>query len=919
MAALEVQTSAARVEGGAIGQCQAILDIEIVVAGSQIAADGDAVQSAVAVQRRGVVADDCSVFDRAVTKRGQATGLEQTCRTDVQRRGAQIQCAGDVETAGSATERSQRTQRVVARKVDHPTGLRDGARIGKPAGLDVQCSGSVGGDGAVVDQPAVAVVVTEIAGAQVRKAQAKGEGSISGCVVDESRPTRTLQRSRAARASHTHRLVPREVQRSRARVEGDPVGEGQAVLDNQRAGADGQIAANSHSFKSRRAKRQGPAADVQRAVLQRTVEGRSTRGIDREVQRSTDRADGVVDVDAGCVQRERADQCAGLDNGRTDSDVVGCGQCDVGCVEQRGQRARSDLAVDPWILAAGVQIGGGGDIATCAVDRGGVADSDIGRVQQQRAAAAAPRAQICRAEEVQHMLARSLARAAVAALLAAAGAQVAGEVRVVVSPDDHLAAIAVDPSIGGQHHACRHGGVLSVDDVRVLALQVAADQDGSAAGIAGYVDARSGLHVHLLAQHGHLSASPGRTLGDRHCRQRSGDTDDAGRRLNMDRASRSPFACVGRDDRRAADGDVAACRRDRDRSARLARAALGQDLGSRRYFHVLQRLQNHPTAFKRRRLRADDAAVSQRSGKDAYRVADECAQVDGFISRRLHLQTDTFEAAASDLHRLTRSQDDRAIARLHDGADANLYLRGKQNNVATARQHRTLNIQRPGETVGLKPQSCGDRIGIAHGQRGGGEAGSVHHGTGANGDARRVDQYQFAVGAQCAEDGTGVGADDAVDACAGSCGLDELGSAAGGHGKALPVDGRVVACRPVLGGDNHVGALLHDSSLAMDDLRSCELGIGNGGGQAGSNCQRKRQTLMDRDGWTRGAKDANGGQLSHGSGFLQGCRIRLWTLECGAGAFGRIPSRTAEIPATLSRAALRGHRSSQPGRPARRC
>ena len=182
------------------------------------------------------------------------------------------------------------------------------------------------------------------------------------------------------------------------------------------------------------------------------------------------------------------------------------------------------------------------------------------------------------------MLARCLARAAVAAFLATARAQVAGEMRVVVGPDDHLAAVAADPRIGHEHDARRHACVSRIHHLGVPALQVPAHQDRSAAHVARDIDAGTGVEADLLAQHLHAAASSGHNrdrasrLRRRSRSERSRHMHRACRRLDVDRASGRAIARARGNDGGPIDVHIAGGGSDRDRSARPAGAAFGQHL-----------------------------------------------------------------------------------------------------------------------------------------------------------------------------------------------------------------------------------------------------------------------------------------------------------------------------------------------------
>src|SRR6185436_20870030 len=96
-----------------------------------------------------------------------------------------------------------------------------------------------------------------------------------------------------------------------------------------------------------------------------------------------------------------------------------------------------------------------------------------------------------------------------------------------------------------------------------------------------------------------------------------------------------------------------------------------------------------------------------------------------------------------------------------------------------------------------------------------------------------VDQHQFAIGAQVAEDGAGGVADDAVDAGGSGAGLGEISAGAGRNGKSLPVDAGEVGTGTVLGGDQQlVGAGGAQRGLADDGAGAG--GVGQGGGGHGA-------------------------------------------------------------------------------------
>ena len=127
------------------------------------------------------------------------------------------------------------------------------------------------------------------------------------------------------------------------------------------------------------------ACDVERAAkgVYRCCDGDVATGCQRDTERRAGRAanagvdvDGVAGVQRQCLARSRC-----LGDGLVDGDVVGCGQAQVGPVEQCGDLRGRDQAGGTWKVAgsdtSGHIVAGGG----IAVDVGHRAYRDVQRVQ----------------------------------------------------------------------------------------------------------------------------------------------------------------------------------------------------------------------------------------------------------------------------------------------------------------------------------------------------------------------------------------------------------------------------------------------------------------------------------------------------------------------------------------------------------
>ena len=82
--------------------------------------------------------------------------------------------------------------------------------------------------------------------------------------------------------------------------------------------------------------------------------------------------------------------------------------------------------------------------------------------------------------------------------------------------------------------------------------------------------------------------------------------------------------------------------------------------------------------------------MPERAGKDGDRIALERAQIDGLISRRLHLQADAFQTPAGQFDLPARCQNGAAVGCLDQRVFSGIDGTAQQNHVATARQNPAL-------------------------------------------------------------------------------------------------------------------------------------------------------------------------------------------------------------------------------------
>ena len=78
------------------------------------------------------------------------------------------------------------------------------------------------------------------------------------------------------------------------------------------------------------------------------------------------------------------------------------------------------------------------------------------------------------------------------------------------------------------------------------------------------------------------------------------------------------------------------------------------------------------------------------TGKDTNGIAFERTQIDGVVTRRLHLQADAFQTAPGQLDLPACRQDRGAVGRLDQRVSSGIDGTAQQDHVATARQNPAL-------------------------------------------------------------------------------------------------------------------------------------------------------------------------------------------------------------------------------------
>ena len=116
------------------------------------------------------------------------------------------------------------------------------------------------------------------------------------------------------------------------------------------------------------------------------------------------------------------------------------------------------------------------------------ANDDIFRIEQQRSGTTIYRPCVNEAGKGKILLAGNLDQSAAALDCATACAYASLEDRAVVRPNDDLASVTALRGIGPQRRIRPDVGMAGVLDSRVLALIIASDQDGAAAGGAHDID-----------------------------------------------------------------------------------------------------------------------------------------------------------------------------------------------------------------------------------------------------------------------------------------------------------------------------------------------------------------------------------------------------------------------------------------------
>ena len=155
------------------------------------------------------------------------------------------------------------------------------------------------------------------------------------------------------------------------------------------------------------------------------------------------------------------------------------------------------------------------------------------------------------------------------------------------------------------------------------------------------------------------------------------------------------------------------------------------------------------------------------------------------------------DAAVLDLR---RHQDDAAPGWGGDGAAIDKAARGDRSS---------REVEPPGK-----------EILVAHVERGGHQSGDIDARALAKEHAAGIDQEDFAIGLQGAQDHRGIDAGYAVEHRARCALLDEACGLGGANGEAVPVDYGVRAV-----GDGEAIALLSNRDLAVDDRRARGIGV----------------------------------------------------------------------------------------------
>ncbi len=393
-------------------------------------------------------------------------------------------------------------------------------------------------------------------------------------------------------------------------------------------------------------------------------------------------------------------------------------------------------------------------------------DLNVVRIEQQRARLALGRAGVRCALEIQPPLARHFDESAVARLAPAARADGAVGARHFIRPHDHLAAVAPGDCIGRDRRVRADYGAQGILHRGVLALEVAADEDGAAAGGAGNVYARVAYQPDLFTEHVHRAALARAARGFHFAGNQGGIA-----RLDLYRPAFSP---VG----------------GRDATRFQCRVLRGPEYDS-------------PVCRGLRAVRADLAAMIDKSRVNTHpaRIRDDLSKVARLVVRRHDLDPQIRRARIHEFDAVTRRQHDFAVGGSDDpavgdgGSD-------EVNMAAASGADIAVVFDGLSQPVG-EAHAPVQEIRIAHAQGGGDEPSHVDLRSGAEHDAVGVDQKdaparrhavaQFRL--QSTEYPGGILAGDTVQYCAGTGLLYEAGDLVRPDGERLPVDDRIGGIR----------------------------------------------------------------------------------------------------------------------------
>ncbi len=487
------------------------------------------------------------------------------------------------------------------------------------------------------------------------------------------------------------------------------------------------------------------------AAVRGAVQGIRVRLVAPDVEAAAQPHVGVDDHAAAGVQRQP--EIAGVRrrvDDAVDRDVVGGLQGDVGEIEPADEIARHDPGGEAGIVGILVDLARYRRLEIGA--RIGVRDDDVGRVEQPGAGQAGGRRCVDAAGHRQPAKAGGLDLAAVAALGAAARRDGAVEAGAVVGPQHDRAPVAGQGRVGGDAGAGRHFGAGRAPDL-ALALPVAADQRGAAAGLAGDVDIGGLAQPDVLAEH-------------------------------MDRAARLAGIVARRVQRPADRHGAGIATAEHDGAGGLGHRARLDDAA-----HVDDLVDD---ALGRRGGDLDAAAV----GVDGTGLLDRRQGALGQLPRQFLGQGQVEQAVAVEVEgeRRARGQPHRAEIGRDDAAVDDVRRHETGQGAFGHADGALVDDRRDGAARALVEHvAAGQEVLVADvvGRRH--QPGDVDDGVPAEHDAVGIDQPHLAVGREVAEDRRRIAADHPVERDRRRRRLHEPGVFAGADRERIPVDDRLVA------------------------------------------------------------------------------------------------------------------------------